>query len=86
MIAEGHSRLPVYRDDLDDTLGFVHIKDVLAWWDRKESLSLATVQRKALFVAPSMQVMELMLELRATQLHMFIHTHVHTGHRTPTVP
>ena len=70
MIAEGHSRLPVYRDNLDDALGFVHIKDVLAWWDRKESFSLSRVQRKALFVAPSMQVMELMLEMRATKLHM----------------
>ncbi len=27
----GHSRLPVYRDDLDDPLGMVHIRDVMAW-------------------------------------------------------
>ena len=70
MMSEGHSRLPIYRDNLDDAFGFVHIKDVLAWWDRKESFSLAKVQRKALFVAPSMQVMELILEMRATRLHM----------------
>jgi CBS domain containing-hemolysin-like protein len=28
---EGHSRIPVYRDTLDEPLGMVHVKDVLAW-------------------------------------------------------
>ena len=27
---EAHSRMPVYRDSLDEPLGFVHIKDVVA--------------------------------------------------------
>jgi CBS domain containing-hemolysin-like protein len=43
----GHSRIPVYRDDLDDPLGMVHIKDAVTWitnnsagGDESESLDL----------------------------------------------
>ena len=28
---EGHSRLPVYRDTLDDPVGMAHIKDLMTW-------------------------------------------------------
>src|SRR5262249_16748520 len=34
--AEGHSRLPVYREQLDDIIGMVHIKDVIAYVGRPE--------------------------------------------------
>src|SRR5271163_5097797 len=30
MVEQGHSRVPVYRESLDDVIGFVHVKDVLA--------------------------------------------------------
>ncbi len=70
MTKEGHSRLPVYRDTLDDTLGMVHIKDVIAWRGEDASFSLADILRKILFVSPSMQVLELLLEMRVTRRHM----------------
>ncbi len=66
----GHSRLPIYREDLDDAIGMVHIKDVLAWREAPASFRLAKVLRKVLFVAPSMQVLELLLEMRAKRCHM----------------
>ncbi|MFQ5764111.1 MAG: hemolysin family protein [Rhodospirillales bacterium] len=67
---EGHSRLPVYGDTLDDALGMVHIKDVLAWRGTDKDFSLAKIQRKILFVSPSMQVLELLLEMRTERSHM----------------
>ncbi len=70
MTKEGHSRLPVYRGTLDDTLGMVHIKDVLAWRGEDVSFSLAEILRKILFVSPSMQILELLLEMRVTRCHM----------------
>src|SRR5260370_1438164 len=30
MVEQGHSRVPVYRETLDDVIGFIHVKDVLA--------------------------------------------------------
>lgn len=70
MTDTGHSRLPVYRDTLDDALGMVHIKDVLAWRGRDDQFQLAKLLRRVLFVAPSMEVLQLLLEMRATRSHM----------------
>ena len=36
MSEEAHSRIPVYRETLDDIAGMVHIKDVLAYWNREQ--------------------------------------------------
>jgi len=72
MTGKGHSRLPVYRESLDDVIGMVHIKDLVAWRGRVEDFTLANVQRSILFVSPSMQVMELLLEMRVKRSHMAI--------------
>lgn len=66
----GHSRLPVYRESLDDTIGMIHIKDVLAWRGQDREFALAKILRKVLFVSPSMQVLELLLEMRVKRIHM----------------
>ncbi|NQU60100.1 MAG: HlyC/CorC family transporter [Rhodospirillales bacterium] len=67
---EGHSRLPVYGEGLDDAIGMVHIKDVMAWRGKDKDFSLSKIQRRILFVSPSMQVLELLLEMRASRSHM----------------
>ncbi len=67
---EAHSRLPVYRESLDDVIGMVHVKDLLSYWGREKDFKLEDVLRKVLFVAPSMRVLDLLLEMRKTRLHM----------------
>jgi CBS domain containing-hemolysin-like protein len=67
---EAHSRLPVYRESLDDVAGMVHVKDLLSFWGREKDFRIEDVQRKVLFVAPSMRVLDLLLEMRKTRLHM----------------
>ncbi|HJO97865.1 MAG TPA: hemolysin family protein [Rhodospirillales bacterium] len=70
MTQEGHSRLPVYRETLDDAMGMIHIKDVLAWRGDDKNFLPSRVLRQVLFVAPSMQVLELLLEMRVKRSHM----------------
>jgi CBS domain containing-hemolysin-like protein len=71
---ESHSRVPIYRETLDDAIGMVHIKDVLAAQNAAvsspASLDLSNILRDVLFVAPSMQVLELLLEMRVKRIHM----------------
>jgi len=67
-----HSRLPVYGDNLDDIVGFVHIKDVLDFWQQGEGFSLQKIIRKPLVVPPSMLVLELLGRMRTTRIHMAV--------------
>ena len=67
---EGHSRLPVFGESLDDSIGFIHAKDVLAWRNSEADFSPARILRRLLFAAPSMQVLELLLEMRVKRAHM----------------
>lgn len=69
---QGHSRLPVYRGTLDDVIGMAHIKDLFLWEGRDQDFDLAEHLRRILFVAPSMEVLELLLEMRARRSHMAI--------------
>jgi len=67
----GHSRLPVYRETLDEVAGMVHVKDMLAWWNGAgEGFAIAQVTRPVLFVPPSMPVLELLHEMQSARLHM----------------
>lgn len=74
----GHSRLPIYRESLDNVLGMIHVKDVLAW-RRESGFDAAKILRGVLFVSPSMQVLELLLEMRATRRHMALVVDEHGG-------
>ena len=67
---EGHSRLPVFRETLDDVVGLVHIKDVLPYAKGQQRFKLTSITRAVLFVAPSMRVLDLLLEMRRTRVHM----------------
>jgi magnesium and cobalt transporter len=67
---EGHSRLPVFRDNLDDILGMVHIKDVFAFAGPRDKFALESVLRKPLMVAPQIPVLDLLLQMRQTHIHL----------------
>lgn len=68
---EGHSRFPVYRGNLDDIVGMVHIKDVFAAVGRDTaSFSLKGILRKPLLVVPQIPVLDLLLQMRAQRIHM----------------
>ena len=67
---EGHSRLPVYRDQLDDLVGMVHIKDVIAYAGRPEDFRLEPILRRPLLVAPQLPVLDLLLQMRQARIHL----------------
>ena len=70
LIEHGHSRVPVYRETLDDVVGFVHVKDVLAPVADRRPAKLASMLRKVLFVAPSLPVFDLLVQMRQTRTHI----------------
>ena len=70
----GHSRLPVYRDSLDEVVGMIHVKDVFAILARNETppSDLASLIRQPRYVPESMGVLDLLAEMRATRTHLAI--------------
>ena len=62
--------MPVYRGTLDDVIGVAHVKDLFLWDGNEEDFKLSEHLRRILFVAPSMEVLELLLEMRARRSHM----------------
>ncbi len=69
-VEQGHSRMPVYRQTLDDVVGFVHVKDILGSLVEGRPVQLTKLVRKVLVVAPSMPVLDLLLQMRLSRLHM----------------
>jgi CBS domain containing-hemolysin-like protein len=70
----GHSRLPVYRDSLDEVIGMIHIKDVFAILALGQTPpeTVAPLIRQPRFVPESMGVLDLLAEMRATRTHLAI--------------
>lgn len=73
-----HSRLPVYRRDLDDIVGMVHVKDLLPFWGNGEDFRIGDVQRPVLVTAPSSPAVDLLRRMR-TEGHMAIVVDEHGG-------
>jgi magnesium and cobalt transporter len=67
---EGHSRLPVFREQLDDIVGMVHIKDVFAYVGRPDAFQLESVLRRPLLIAPQIPVLDLLLQMRQARMHL----------------
>ena len=77
---ESHSRMPVFRKDLDDVLGMVHIKDIIKYaGEKKTKFNIVDVVKEVLFVPPTMPVLNLLLKMQATKLHMALVIDEHGG-------
>jgi len=70
----GHSRLPVYRDSLDEVIGMIHIKDVFAILAHGETPppTIGSLIRQPRYVPESMGVLDLLAEMRATRTHLAV--------------
>jgi len=78
----GHSRLPVYKETLDDPTGMVHIKDLLPYLmlDAKgrtnktypDKKVLQYIKREVLFVPPSMLAQDLLRRMQGHRIHMAV--------------
>jgi magnesium and cobalt transporter len=70
MREHGHSRLPIYHDNLDEIIGIVHIKDLLPFVVDGAPFHLKKIMREAMFIAPSIRVLDLLLQMRLSRAHM----------------
>tara|TARA_R110001592_G_scaffold16881_9_gene71608 strand:+ start:32007 stop:32954 length:948 start_codon:yes stop_codon:yes gene_type:complete len=67
-----YSRFPVYKDTLDNVVGALHIKDILACIARNEPVDIGTLIRDIPVISPSMHILDLLLQMRITRKHLVL--------------
>jgi CBS domain containing-hemolysin-like protein len=71
-----HSRMPIYRETLDDPVGVIHVKDIFKLLAGRglrpgpSDLILQKLRRDALYVPGSMRAADLLLRMQAERTHM----------------
>jgi len=73
IIDKEHSRLIVYKENLDQILGFIHSKDLLKFIGKDaDKFKIENILRKILFVPESMKVTDILLKMRSSRLHIAV--------------
>ena len=70
LIVANHSRVPVRNESLDDIVGIIHIKDVLAHLYSKEKKDIKSLLKEPIFVSPSISLLDLLHEMRIKRRHL----------------
>ena len=71
----GRSRIPLYKDDLDDIIGIIYAKDLLPYFknvELRKNLSLAKIARKPMFVPRTKMIDDLMHDFQEKKMHIAI--------------
>lgn len=70
---DGHTRIPVFKEDVDEITGFIHSKDLAKFLCEEDpNFSVSKILRKILFVPGSMKLLDVMRRMRKAQVHVAI--------------
>lgn len=71
IIEHGYSRIPVYKDSMDNITGILYVKDLIPYTDRK-ILDWNTLKRDAYFVPENKKLDDLLNEFKEMKMHLAI--------------
>ena len=66
---ESHSRMPVFENNLDNVLGFLHVKDLIKN-NNENNFELKKIIRDILYVAPKSPILDLLKRMRSSRIHI----------------
>ena len=72
IVREGHSRIPVYHESVDNVAGILYAKDLIPFLAKREQPEIRTILREPLFVPESMSVDDLLHTLQRGKVHIAI--------------
>ena len=68
-----HTRIPIFDKNLDDVVGFIHIKDLITYWiESNKKFKVHEILREILYVPPSMKVNNLLVKMQSERTHMAV--------------
>jgi magnesium and cobalt transporter len=70
----GHSRMPVYRETLDEVIGMMHIKDIFPFLaqGREPPANWTSLMRQPLYVPQARGALDVLVDMRAKRTHLAI--------------
>ncbi|MEP7075008.1 MAG: hemolysin family protein, partial [Acidobacteriota bacterium] len=75
----GYSRLPVYRDSLDDIVGVIHGKDLMAYMRRPKSFQLESIIQKPVYVVDTARLEDVLRQMQKEKFHFGFVVDEHGG-------
>jgi len=73
VIDSGHSRIPVFKENVDQIVGILNAKDLLPFWlDQTQEFDLSKIIREPFFVPETKQIKDLLNELRSKNSHLAV--------------
>jgi CBS domain containing-hemolysin-like protein len=71
ILQSGHSRIPIYEDNIDNIIGTLHAKDLLTYWGR-DDIAIRDIVRPPYFIPETKKISEVLKDLRGNKSHMAI--------------
>ncbi|MGD0399999.1 MAG: hemolysin family protein [Syntrophobacteraceae bacterium] len=71
IIESGHSRIPIYQDNIDNIIGTLHAKDLLPSWGASD-MAIRDIMRPPYFIPETKKISEVLKDLRDNKSHMAI--------------
>ena len=72
MVDSGHSRIPVYKESIDNVVGILYAKDVLAALINKQEIHISSITRKPFFVPETKRIDSLLREFKRRRVHIAV--------------
>jgi magnesium and cobalt transporter len=70
---DGHTRIPVFRENFDEIIGFIHSKDLAKFLcSENQDFSVTKILRKILLIPGSMKLLDVMLQMRMARVHVAV--------------
>ena len=71
IIQSGHSRIPIYQDNIDNVIGTLHAKDLLNYWGT-EDFDIRGILRDPYYIPETKKISEVLKDLRDNKSHMAV--------------
>lgn len=72
VLSNSFSRYPVYEEDIDNIIGVIHLKDLVAAYLENPKLPVTTIMEDPIFIHPTFNISKLLQKMQKEKIHMSV--------------